>query len=630
MNSFIRAVASATIALFAAGAASADVYSNVWFWSRGIGGDADGDGLFGAKELRDSVHPGFAATCVLGASTVSYTNSWAHLPYRGTTNFVRSIYLSHPVTITNEETGAGYGDISAIRIPSTVIDPLINAEKPSYTVYLRFKPDLDQPHPTYSWILNMGNNGGATPKKRGLMIGFNGVRDVGYEYGKEHYYTNRLGTAYVMYGGSGWTVGSGSMRVGLGEWNDLIVSVDGTGEKGKISVLHSRDGYSWHFFDSYTNSSVNVWRTSYNELSNIDLSVYDLRPNGNMVLGSENHTGNRQLYFYHSPTNANGNHWKAFRGQIQTLAFWTNALSQAEMREAIAYPRMDLWRVGLDNDAATEFYDAAPGEPVDVEGDVWRVPPLAAGESATFRFPLDGWGEATMNEFLRIKSTSASSPATLKVAVNGTVCDGAKSVAPGRSTRWFVPATLLMANATNEVVVTRTDPGTDAFTIDSVRFGGSVQFGHLNGNTEEFTIEGSYQNDVYDLIGANFFDANRALFGGTDNVDSDGRKRFTNQVVRFSVPDDLMNRGDSYTLAYRVQSQPSQTLDVTLNGRALVVGESPDGIARTLDVPAAYFLPTNEVRFINSGVYEKGLYFGIDYFQFSVQKPAAGLFLILR
>lgn len=628
MKNFIRAVASAAFVLGIAVVASADVYSNVFFWSRGIGGDADGDGLFDKAELRDSVHPGFSTTCVLGGVAPVYTNEWAHLPYRGTTNFVKSIYLSHPVTITNEETGAGYGRSSAIRIPSAVIEPLINAEKPSYTVYLRFKPDLDQPHPTYSWILNMGNNGGATPRKRGLMIGFHGVTDVGYQYGEKYYYTNRLGSAHVMFGGAGWTVDSAHMRVGLGVWNDLIVSVDGTGEKGKISVLHSRDGYSWQFFDSYTNSSVNVWHTCYKEKADIDQSVYDLRPNGNMVLGSENHTGSVNSYTNHA--SINGNHWKSFRGQIQTLAFWTNALSEAEMREAIAYPRMDLWRVGLDNDAATEFYDATSGEPVDVEGDVWRVPALAAGESATFRFPLDGWGEATMNEFLRIKSTSSSSPATLKVAVNGTACDGAKSVVPGRSARWFVPVSILKANATNEVVVTRTDAGTGAFTVDSVRFGGSVQFGHLNGSADEFTMEGNYQNNVYDLIGANFFDANRAIFGGTDNVDSDGRKRFTNQIVRFSVPDDLMNRGDSYTLAYRVQSQPSQTLDVTLNGRTLVAGETADAVARTLDVPAAFLRPTNEVRFINSGVYEKGLYFGIDYFQFSVQKPAAGLFLILR
>lgn len=630
MKSLIRAIMSAAVGIGIAAAASADVYSSVFFWSRGMGADKDGDGLFGARELRDSVHPGFSATCVPGASTVAYTNEWAHLPYRGTTNFVKSIYLSHPVTITNAETGAGYGDISAIRIPSTVIEPLIAAEKPSYTVYLRFKPDLDQPHPSYSWILNMGNNGNAKPRKRGLMIGFNGVRDVGYQYGEKYYYTNRLGTAYVMFGGAGWTVGSGSVRVGLGVWNDLIVSVDGTGEKGKISVLHSRDGYSWQFGDSYTNSSANVWRTCYSELPNIDQSVYDLRPNGNMVLGSENHTGSRQVYFDHSPTNANGNHWKAFRGQIQTLAFWTNALSEAEMREAIAYPRMDLWRVGLDNDAATEFYDAVTGEPVDVEGDVWRVPPLAAGESATFRFPLDGWGEATMNEFLRIKSTSSSSPAALKVFVNGTPCDGAKSVTPGRSTRWFVPASLLMADATNEIVVTRTDPGDGAFTIDSVRFGGSVQFGHLDGSTYEFTMEGNYQNAVYDLIGANFFDASRALFGGTPNEEGYARGAFSNQVVRFSVPDDLMNRGDSYALAYRVQSSPSQTLDVTLNGRTLVAGETADGVARTLDVPAAFLQPTNEVRFINTGVFKSNVYFGIDYFQFSVQKPAAGLFLMLR
>ena len=126
-------------------------------------------------------------------------------------------------------------------------------------------------------------------------------------------------------------------------------------------------------------------------------------------------------------------------------------------------------------------------------------------------------------------STSASGAGTLRVTVNGTDI-GAKAVAPGRATRWFVPESLLQAGVTNVLQVTRTDAGSTPVNIDVAYFGGSLQYGERDNSHYEFSVEGRYQSgkqNIYPLIGANWFDGARAIFG------SNGSSAYTNTVITF-------------------------------------------------------------------------------------------------
>ncbi len=608
----------------------ADVYSNVYFWSRGLASDLDGDGQLDANEGRDSLNRTTFDYVVRNSGTtaeqppISHTNEWAHLPYRGTTNFVHSLYLPQSVIITNAEEGTGYGYPCTIDIPNSVVKGLTTQERANYTIFMRFRPDAHQPYVNnYSWLVRFGHSGGS---KRGLMFGFAGVTDQVHHYGGDAglYYTNRTAYLSIFYGGYCWNPNTTNARLNLGNWNDLVISADGP----KIRVLLSRDGYIAGFENNYDNSSVGgsvvAWPTIYYEHTIPE--GYDLRPYDEksvFQIGSESAVSGRHAY---PPPSQNSNHWKAFRGAIQTIALWTNALTEAQMREAIAWPRMDKWRLGIEDGKANEFAAAAESAVVDVEGDIWAVPPLEAGKSVTVRFPLDASGDAKMNQFVRIKGIENATPAVLKVAVNGTICEGTKTVQAGRFTRWFVPAELLKANATNEVTITRADAGSTPFRMDVVAFGGSVQYCEDNGSTHENHGEGRYQNtQYYDLIGGNWFEGNRAIFGGRGNSTT----TYTNQLVRFSLPEDVQGLNLDYRLTLRTAG--NHRIDVFFNDTQLadgVVADHAGGLS--YDISADLFKTVNEVNVVNVSDWVNGSYIGIDFIRLSVQKPPTGMIMILR
>ena len=610
-----------TLALFAVCMSTqADVYSNVYFWSRGLATDLNGDGLLDAAEGRDSLNRTTFSYTVRNAP-LPITNAWAHLPYRGTTNFVQAVYLPQTVVVTNSETGAGYGYPCTFDIPNSLVGAIPNQEqgKASYTIYMRFRPDADQVHPLYSWLAHFGHG-----SKRGIMLGFDQVRNDEHVWGGTHYYTNRTARLLIYLGGYSWPPESNNARVNLENWNDLVISVDGQ----KVRAFLSRDGYVKGFDNNYDNSSCGGWHTYYGEKTMA--AEYDLRP----VAGAKFQVGAESPFSgslaFVSPASSNGNNWKSFRGAVQTIALWTNALTEAEMRAAAAWPRMDKWRLGVEDGAASEFATAPAGAAVDVDGDTWALPPLAAkGDAVTVRFPLDASGDAKMNQFVRIKGAQGTDPAELKITVNGTPVEKGKFVHAGRFTRWFVPCELLRPNATNTVTVTRVDTGASPFRMDVACFGGSVQYNEENGNTHENSQEGYYQNHVFDLIGANWFDGNRAIFGGTRTDPATGSS-YTNQMVRFSLPEDLRSLGHNYRLT--LKSTGGHQLAIYFNGTELAKGVVGNGAAGlSYDIPGELFRETNELNVVNIATYVKGNYLGFDFMRLNVQRPPpAGTMLILR
>lgn len=589
--------------------AVAGVYDNVYFWSRGMATDANGDGVLQKDEIRDSINGRSGMTSGFGGGTIVYTNEWAHLPYRGTTNFVSGLYLGQTVTVTNEETGAGYGYPASFTIPSSALSG-VNTNH--YAIFIRFRPDSTQPHPSYTWLFNFGH-----VSKKGLMVGFNSIANVGHSYGGTTFFTNRLANLLVYYGGYGWPPNTTNAKVALDNWNDLVISVDGQ----KISTLLSRDGYAWGFSDNYKNSSGGGQHTTY--YTTTAGADYNLTPNSKtFIIGTEQQTTAKEVYKI--PASGNSNAWKAFRGTVQCLAIWTNSLTEAEMREAAAWPRMEKWQLGLDNASAQEFSAAAAGSAVDVEGDLWAVPPLAAGESYTIRFPLDGCGDEKMSQFFRLKSTLDSALANVSIKVNGQDCPAAQTIQPGRQRYWYVDSNLLLGNATNTITVTRTDSGAGVLKTDVAKFGGAVQYGEANGNTYELSQEGQYQNREYNLIGANWFDGNRAVFG------YGGSSSYSNQVVRFVLPEDTQNRPQEYEFAIRVQNGGTHRVKVDLNGHTLLSDLPADNTIRTTTFPVEYLLKTNVVKVSNTAPFVSGSYFGLDFFRITPKRPSYGTMLLLR
>ena len=617
VKSFMRmfALCSAGIAFAGFMAHGEDVYAKAFYWCRGMGVDANGNGRLDSGELYDSLNLHAPASSSVGANHPVFTNEMVRMPYRGVLRQTQCLYLPQEVVITNEATHTGVVRANAFALPAYVANAI--ADKPHFAVAIRFRPDLTQSNKDYRWIFNCGHAGGS--EKRGFMFGFTatGLHTVSYNSNKTTN-TNQWANAVFYCGGRGWQPSTDYCKINLDAWNDVVLSVDGQ----KIAILVSRDGYyDSRTATSVTNSTLAWFNTTYYTATVPDGYNASPKPNATFMIGTEQYSSDRVAW----STNVTANASKTFRGSIQSIAVWTNALTEAEMRAAAAWPRLDLWRVGVENDATTEFNGSGAAATTDVDADRWTAPAgLAAGGSATFRFPLNTTGEAQMPEVFRIKPTSASGTGTLRVTVNGADL-GTKAVAPGRATRWFVPETLLLAGATNVLQVTRTDAGGTPVNIDVASFGGSLQYGERDNSHYEFAMEGKYQNpnaNVYQLIGANWFDSARALFG------ANGSSAHTNTVIKFDVPEDILQNYD-WRMKFRTAVN-GHTVSMTLNGTDL--GSYTSGTEHgDIEIPEGLMRTTgNELKMANTAAFVSGRYFAPDYVRLYLVERPSGTMLILR
>ena len=602
-------------AVAAAGsAARADVYGNAYVWMRGVGADANANGHLDNGELHDALNgiTSFSAT-TYNANGLQFTNQLVNLPYRGVARTMNCLHFVQNTVVTNEN-GWGYMDPASFQV-ANILKPLMkdNADDVRYAFAIRFRPEDPQPHTNYSWIVNL-SHGGSTPK-RGVQLGFGPIYNRAVT-SDGITTTSRFARVYFMYGGSSW-VPSGSNTdgnypfIGFNEWNDIVVSVEGR----NVKMLASRDGHRWP--SARLESSRGKFNTSF--ASTTVASSYNLSPNGaTLRFGAESSVSGRTAWDSRY-TGTSYNAWKHFRGSIQSFAIWTNALTEAQMREAAAWPRTDIWRVGVENDATTEFGSGQGDEAVDA--DRWNVPRgIAAGGQVTLKFPLDATGEAEMNEEIRLKATSASASATVQMAVNG-VNLGAKPVTAGQERWWVVPAQCLLAGATNTLVLTRTDAGAGTLQIDALSFGGSLQYGKRDNSYYEFVREFDCKT-TYDLIGGNWFDGRRAIFGQGASASSIS---YTNIILKFDMPQRLRETYD-WKMKFRFRNT-GYKMRLVLNGTDL--GDYATGDSEhEVPVPPGALQAENLLNVMNVGTGTS--YVTPDYLRLSFDLPPNGTFLFLR
>lgn len=601
-----------TLAAACAGGAWADVYSNAYFWLRGMGADANGNGCLDNDELHDALNGVTSLSNNLyNANGLQFTNQLVNLPYRGVARTMNCLRFVQNTVVTNEN-GWGYLDPAAFDIPN-ILNPLVknNAADVRYSFAIRFRPEEPQPHTNYSWIVHLSHAGGTT--KRGVQVGFGPI--FGRVVTSDNITTtSRFARVIFMYGGGTWNPAGSNTDgnypfIGINEWNDVVVSVEGR----KIKLLVSRDGHRWP--TPTLESSRGKFNTVFASATAAD--GYNLAPNGgNLRFGTEKEESGRVAWDSRN-TSSSYNTWKVFRGSIQSFAIWTNTLTEAEMREAAAWPRTDIWRVGVENDSTREFGNGTGDEAVDA--DRWNLPTgIAAGGEVTLKFPLDATGEAEMNEEIRLKATSASASATVRMAVNGTSL-GTKSVSAGLERRWVVPAACLLPGVTNTLTLTRTDEGAGHLQIDALSFGGSLQYGKRDDSFHEFVREYDCQT-TYDLIGGNWFDGRRAIFG-QGKVTS-----YTNIVLKFNMPQRLR---EAYTWKMKFKiKQRNHTARFVLNGTHL--GDFATGETEYDDVlvPASALQEENALNIMNVGT--RSDYMTPDYIRLTFDLPQTATFLFVR
>lgn len=617
-----RAFRIAALCVAIAGISHADVYSNALFWARGIGVDYNDNGTIGFQEVSDSLNrlTTHGANFSSGALTKgsAFTNMPVRLPYRGVDRVLQCVRFAQKVTVTDPATGAGTLKPEYVKLPTAVRNALANREDFAFAV--RIRPDLDQLSYPCSFV-SLGWDAG-TSKASGLEISMTANMTTNFVSGATNVFSQlRIGCS----GDSGiWP--STACKVALGDWNDIVVSVRGG---TNLTILVSRGG--------------NLWGGGVDsDLASMQTTLYTVNaPTGKFfypaasdvaLLGARLYDSGNDTREY-SPTS--GRDMKSvFRGCFQSVAVWTNALSMAEMREAVAWPRTDLWRVGVEDGASREFNGSGATSTVVVDEDHWMLQTnFAAGASATFLFPLDTFGEAQMPQFLHVKAASASSPAMLAASVNGTPV-GTREIAAGGTAVWFVKPELLVGGATNTLAIIRTDSGASAFEFDAVGFGGSIQYGLADGGWQEFGGENANQNTYnppagiprysYYLAGGNWLDGPRAFYR------ADSGLSFTHETLRFDIPEYAMGEDCRWRLKFMMLNVDGDghKAGITLNGRPL--GEFAVGMEHDIPIPRGAVMSTNNELLLENTSTGGAGWMAPDYLRIYLDDPQKATVISLR
>ena len=188
-----------------------------------------------------------------------------------------------------------------------------------------------------------------------------------------------------------------------------------------------------------------------------------------------------------------GTRSQSFRGSIQQVAVWNRALTEAEVREAFAFPRADVWRAGLEDGKSGEFVLETPGAAAADPGN-WYAVPAALDKDAASSFAFDVRDhEAGLPQALRLTATAESDAGQISVSLNDEVL-GTFETEPGKTASFYVAKDKLLAGR-NVLTLTRQTPGRT--TLDALALGGSFQVGYDDDSNAEFGAYGVSKNPAY-------------------------------------------------------------------------------------------------------------------------------------
>ncbi len=320
-----------------------------------------------------------------------------------------------------------------------------------------------------------------------------------------------------------------------------------------------------------------------------------------------------------------------FRGSVQQLAVWKRALSDQEVAEAFGMPRPSVFRVGLDNDASNEFGGerASSSQAINTAAS-WRelTNEMRAGDTWTANFTVPTT-ENGLTQMFFFKTLPASSAASLRVAVNGTIV-GVKSVRPGWRTWWPVPHGLIRGGV-NTLTITRTDNGAGAVLMDSMELGGSFQSGTANSDMNDLVLEERF------ILGlASTAMPNPKLWSRALTTYSNGAG--TNFLFRVWVDPTVQKLCTARfstrvgTAAVIAAMDGSEKLHFMVNGvEKYVRPRNPSGWADMgFDFePGELNAGWNDV-YLGVEHQARTGYFAMDYYRFEIGLPIMGTYLILR
>ena len=595
-----------------------DPFADATVWFKGFT-DVNGDGLLQEADLRSAVATPTPWTSTGLGNAPVITNELVALPYRGGRRLLPTLYFPQSVTITNEEAGTGYGRISTAMLNGFTTKAEVTTD--NYTVAIRFRPDNEQFRTDYCWIFNWGYANAASGWNLGLYRHGYQTDRIFKDGAKTNTVSYRTYTPSFFKNGQAANLFSNAGGIVYGNrWHDLIITVDG--DHRKLRYVLCREPWDDAIMTPNMASDAGGQMTYSNEVEMTVGVGTNFTPSANFLLGSEASASGQIAYY--DAGKVDGNSTKSYRGSIHQLAVWNRAMSFEEMKRALAYPRGDVLRVGVQDGTANEFRGGGQYGDDDRE---WTLPTAyAAGTSATMTFNADRKGECEMFQLVRWWGAVDSATGEMALTINGKNL-GSRPVAPGRKATWLVKPGVLV-DGTNTMSVTRVDAGTSPVKLDALALGGSWQIGHKDGRYTEFAHEGAGVVS-HEVLDGNTFSIRRVLFGAVPSAD--GVNSYTNMVYTFTVPREF--RGDYYawTLGWKDFTNNERHFPHwRLNGHDLGYTARSDAQYHTIDIPNELFVEgVNELELHNAGSFVKGSYYALDYFRMMIS-VRNGTLLIIR
>ena len=561
MNKFIGC---AVIALVAGGALAVEElpqmspFDDVKYWFRG-GVDLSGNGVYdsGSYEFRDVTHAANAThashrmtlaqagadydplRACTGAVVMPYAGQaltdapYLHLPQRVETNgtFTAANGVTYPITRLH----ANY-----INLPNFLSD-LPDGNCGEYTVFIRFRDqsrvsDLQSEHNLfqlgYGWVTGVGG------------IAVNLQHDGQFVY------------LHPYFAGSQKTYNNDNFKFKYGQWGDFAVIVKDEGRTVEFAACPNlSDSPMTNRLFAYTRMTTDAGYSA------------AIAPSRRWChIGGES-AGISGVYTngYSGGTHqdkALENKAKAFRGDIQTFAFWPRALTTNEIRQVFSERRPAVVRMGLANGTSDEFTGTDDGT-TDANGlhpEAWNPVLNAAHPTTTVKFTVVD-GEQDVGQFLRIRPVPGSAKAMVAVKIDGRFVTALRASDSGDAFA-YISATYL-TKGDHTITFTRTDGGSGDFTIDAFQLSGSWRIGDTKDTYGGMVHETDYPYQYksprqFPLTDGNMNHFSRGLSGGS------GADNGTH-IIPFDVPADILERIGDGTLSFAFVGGSTTAISVQVN-----------------------------------------------------------------
>ena len=330
-------------------------------------------------------------------------------------------------------------------------------------------------------------------------------------------------------------------------------------------------------------------------------------------------------------TNSTSQRRMAFRGSLHSIAVWNRQLSEAEIREAFAFPRSDVLRIGVDNGDGGEFIKSSADGTV-VNADDWYTMPskLSPDETVDIEFSLRSF-ESSLSQLLRLTAASGTGQgARLSVSLNGTAIEEVLQAEAGKVKAILLPG-MLFREGRNTLRLTNVSDKDVKF--DSLALGGSWQMGVPDDSSAEFQQDAMGNNTTGYMEDGNW-----------KNTDKIVDMRRTNSIVAL-YPANLKEAGYPAMFSVRVnipgdpdyykrQNAEMPNWQLRVNGQKKAEGKFSEKFKTTMYKLKSEELMagTNVFSIVCNNTTEKNAnsWFNIDYWRFEVRRLPLPFVITIR